>query len=262
MSPRQFILSTALITAAAHAGPPEPHADILLARESDQIVTGEIDLRSGDFTTGIRVFGAELGEDGVPFATTDPGFNSLDGTWAPGSHLGFDLLATLRVWNGSGFDPAAEETMTVSFLVLSATTGRGFVPGFDLTVPEDGGIHAHFDFTLNGSGGDPAPGVYLLELAYRSDDGVTAPSLPFWIVFNESQSEEEHDAAIAWVEANLANPACIGDIDADGERGFSDVLLVLSSWGPCAGCAADVDGDDVVGFADLLQILSNWGPCS
>jgi len=63
--------------------------------------------------------------------------------------------------------------------------------------------------------------------------------------------------------ANLACPAspCPADIDASGDVGFSDVLVILSTWGPCVGCAADLDGDDNVGFSDLLVVLSNWGPC-
>jgi WD40 repeat protein len=51
------------------------------------------------------------------------------------------------------------------------------------------------------------------------------------------------------------------DIDGDGIVGFSDLLIVLSLWGPCPGCPEDLDGDGVVGFSDLLAVLSLWGPC-
>jgi hypothetical protein len=54
---------------------------------------------------------------------------------------------------------------------------------------------------------------------------------------------------------------CPSDVDGDGAIGFPDLLIVLSSWGPCPGCPADVDGDGVVGFPDLLAALSEWGPC-
>jgi hypothetical protein len=56
-------------------------------------------------------------------------------------------------------------------------------------------------------------------------------------------------------------PACPADIDGDGNVGFSDLLSVLTFWGPCPGCPEDVDGDGDVGFTDLLAVLSGWGPC-
>lgn len=50
----------------------------------------------------------------------------------------------------------------------------------------------------------------------------------------------------------------LGDVDRDGAVGFSDVLSVLTSWGPCAGCPADVNDDGVVGFDDVVIVLANW----
>ena len=56
--------------------------------------------------------------------------------------------------------------------------------------------------------------------------------------------------------------SCAQDIDGDGTVGFTDLLDVLSFWGPCpGGCAQDIDGDELVGFTDLLDVLSFWGPC-
>jgi hypothetical protein len=57
-------------------------------------------------------------------------------------------------------------------------------------------------------------------------------------------------------------PPCPYDIDGDLIIGFSDLLVVLSMWGPCPPpCPGDLDGNGLVGFSDLLLILSNWGPC-
>jgi hypothetical protein len=56
--------------------------------------------------------------------------------------------------------------------------------------------------------------------------------------------------------------APLGDIDGDCVIGFTDLLLLLSAWGPCAPgkpCPADLDGNGVVGLADLLPLLTNWG---
>jgi hypothetical protein len=55
---------------------------------------------------------------------------------------------------------------------------------------------------------------------------------------------------------------CPGDLSGDGQIGFSELLEILSHWGPCSGCPYDLDDDGQVGFSDLLFILSSWGPCS
>ena len=61
------------------------------------------------------------------------------------------------------------------------------------------------------------------------------------------------------------DPPCSSDINASGAVDLSDLLIVLTSWGPCPGggdeCAADVNQDDEVGLADLLAVLAAWGPC-
>ncbi|NNF43491.1 MAG: hypothetical protein HKN62_10685 [Phycisphaerales bacterium] len=57
---------------------------------------------------------------------------------------------------------------------------------------------------------------------------------------------------------------CLGDLDESGDVGFSDLVAVLSDWGPCpAGrpCPSDLDQSGDVGFSDLLTLLSAWGPC-
>ncbi|MBT8485286.1 MAG: hypothetical protein HKO59_13450 [Phycisphaerales bacterium] len=54
---------------------------------------------------------------------------------------------------------------------------------------------------------------------------------------------------------------CTGDVDGNGIVEFTDLMAVLSDWGPCAGCATDLDGDGVVGFTELLDVLVGWGAC-
>ncbi|MBX3375113.1 MAG: hypothetical protein KF817_14880 [Phycisphaeraceae bacterium] len=56
-------------------------------------------------------------------------------------------------------------------------------------------------------------------------------------------------------------PVCPADLDGSGSVDFSDLLQLLSVWGPCEDCDADLDGDDSVGFNDLLAMLAVWGPC-
>jgi len=90
---------------------------------------------------------------------------------------------------------------------------------------------------------DLEPGDYVIE-ARRLDD-LNEPPL-------------EWDAAIAWIfpEPLAGEPA---DIDGDGVVGFTDMLAVLSYWGPCPGCPSDIDGDGSVGLTDLIAVLAAWG---
>ena len=55
--------------------------------------------------------------------------------------------------------------------------------------------------------------------------------------------------------------SCTGDTNEDGQVNVSDLLELLSAWGPCANCPEDLDGNDVVDVNDLLDLLANWGPC-
>jgi sugar lactone lactonase YvrE len=63
---------------------------------------------------------------------------------------------------------------------------------------------------------------------------------------------------------------CIADIASskgsgtDGIVDVTDLLLVISSWGPCSGCVADIapaGGDGEVAIDDLLEVIQSWGPC-
>jgi len=60
-------------------------------------------------------------------------------------------------------------------------------------------------------------------------------------------------------------PPCTADVDGDSDVGFSDLLEIITGWGPCpegVACPADLDGDGMVGFGDLLDVLTGWGPCA
>jgi len=61
---------------------------------------------------------------------------------------------------------------------------------------------------------------------------------------------------------------CVGDIVSDGTVNVSDLLAVISAWGPCpappATCPADIDppgGNGAVNVGDLLSVISHWGAC-
>jgi hypothetical protein len=62
---------------------------------------------------------------------------------------------------------------------------------------------------------------------------------------------------------------CPADITDNGLVNISDLLAVISAWGPCMsgplGCPEDIapppNGDGVVGIGDLLAVISGWGAC-
>ena len=68
---------------------------------------------------------------------------------------------------------------------------------------------------------------------------------------------------MVWIEYRTkpGTCGCPSDLNEDGFVGFSDVLEVVASWGPCLGCLADVNNDGAVEFADLLQVLADYGDC-
>ena len=79
--------------------------------------------------------------------------------------------------------------------------------------------------------------------------GATVPFLEHW--------------GMVWIEYRTqpGTCGCPSDLNEDGFVGFSDVLEVVATWGPCLGCLADVNNDGAVEFADLLQVLADYGVC-
>ena len=216
-----------------------------------------------------RVVGSELSA-AYFFWTDEPGFDSHTGAFPAGSSVGFNILETLKKWNGSGFDvldPNTEETLTVSYLFgtefETRDTSSGFVAGFDIPVASDGSWHKHLGYGLNGIGyGEPRNGMYLLELELYSTGSGIIKSDAFWIVFNLGMSEEDHHEAIHRVEENLVQPP---DVYQDGDIDFRDLAIVAGQWlkgncecvnGWCNG--ADITENGKVDFADFGKLASHW----
>lgn len=56
-------------------------------------------------------------------------------------------------------------------------------------------------------------------------------------------------------------PGCPTDFNGDCMNDVTDLLAVLTAWGPCPGCPQDVTGDGEVNVLDLMELLAAWGWC-
>lgn len=207
---RTFVLVGSTVLAGLYAQPAaaQLHAgDVELDVINGKIVTGShVDGPGGEFFDPNFVFEAELGEL-IPNEVDEPGFDNEVGTFPPGSSLTFHLLDTLRKWDGNDFDLIPTETMGVAFGSSLGPVTTPLVPsivdGFSLNVASDGSWHRHFDFLLNSP---QSTGIYLLTMGLSSSDPGLRASDPFFIVFNQNDSEANHEAALEYVSANLVVP--------------------------------------------------------
>jgi hypothetical protein len=169
--------------------------DIWVYASGGNLVTGAWNHDTGEVTNPFaRVFGVEFGEDpAFPFSTDEPGIGSS----LVGTTLTMGLSPTLGAWNGSGFD-FSTSTLMGEYGGQSFQTGSGGSFNFLVTA----GLDLHAEFTLSGPGlTDPANGIYLATFQFSAAG--YGSSQPLWVVYNLGMSEEEHDAAIEWVELNL-----------------------------------------------------------
>jgi hypothetical protein len=189
------IAITSMLAIASAASADVVHADIWVTSLGGRLVTGGWDHETGDIISpGQRVFEGELGLDpSFPFSGDEPGI----GSDLVGASVRLHVLNTLGAWNGSGFD-FASSMLTVGYGGQSADTASGGFVSFMVTA----GLDLHPEFTLSGPGAtDPASGIYLATFRFGSNG--LADSEAFWVVLNLGMSEEEHEAAVEWVEVNL-----------------------------------------------------------
>jgi hypothetical protein len=252
-------LSIGAAARAQHLG------DIGLVVDGGRITTTEITVDGPGPLR--RAFGAEFGAEGIPWFSTEPGFDAEAGTFPSTARVGFRLTQPLMVWNGSAFvmtdagGPFTGERLKLSYLTLSSTSGSGPVDGFTLAVAPDGGWHRHLSMTLLPAAGaaEPQPGAYLARLELTCSDPGVGASEEIWLVIDAQSTGTDFADAFAAAEAET-NPACFGDLNGDQAVEGADLGLMLGMWSQGGG--ADLNGDGVVGGADLGLLLGAWGPCS
>jgi hypothetical protein len=254
-----MVLSLASSAQAQHAG------DIGLAVAAGRIETREIS--ASGYGAPRRVFGGAFGDTGVPWFTSNPGFDAATGTFATGSRIGFRLAGPVLAWDGSGFvptspaGPLAGERLQLKFLTLTTTSGDGPVEGFTLAVQPDGGWHRHLSMTLLAAPGAAAPdaGAYLVQFELTSTDPSVAASEPAWIVLDGGAEPADFAAAFAHAESAVEGPGCGADLNGDDTVDGLDLGALLGAWG--AAGIADLNRDGTVDGVDLGVLLGSWGAC-
>ena len=97
---------------------------------------------------------------------------------------------------------------------------------------------------------------------YNISDGETSPTLENTTICGNTPDQIYGD----WTNDGgntIADecPNCPADLDNDGEVRVTDLLILISAWGPCSACPEDMNGDDVVDVTDLLILIGAWGTC-
>lgn len=197
------------------------HADVSPGVTGGHITTDGYDDSTSSLIPNLRVFGYDFGEDPIdPYFAEDPGFRSLPhaqgGTFPSNAGLSFDIASDFQYWTGSGFGAVPSgESLHLERGSFSVDVGTGeTLPKTGLLIGNSdatGVVHEHLSAFLFGSDGnavagdgiEPAAGVYMVSLTLRTNAAGIEDSDPIWIVYNNGLPEEDHDAAIEWVQSNL-----------------------------------------------------------
>jgi len=208
----------------------------------------------GNLTPGLRAFTATFGQ--APNFTNNPGFDCEPATFAPGTPVGFNIRAALRVWDdvGGDFDQVPAERVQVRLGPLGPVLtplADQMVAGFTIAAGSDGKYHHHFGYTLLAPAG---AGVYLLELEVMSGDGTLAASRPVFLVMNQNADGAMADRAALWVATHLVCPA---DVNDDRSVDLGDFFDFFNAFDQGLGMA-DVNADDVVDLGDFFAFFNGF----
>lgn len=169
----------------------------------------------------VRVFPYAFGEEETqPYFLSDPGFHPLPGVsgFTGGSLIGFNLVAPLKYWSGTG-SPSFSAVGTVDSLrfefgASTVTSTGGGVPtpsGFGFGVIEPSGeFDDHLSTYLLAAGGTitnpgtPTSGVYLATMSLTNDHAGVVASDPLYLLFSNGASEDALLAASIYTRDTFA----------------------------------------------------------
>jgi hypothetical protein len=169
----------------------------------------------------VRVFPYAFGEEETqPYFLSDPGFHPLPGVsgFAGGSLIGFNLLAPLRYWSGTGSPSFSAvgtgDSLRFEFGSSAVTSTGGGIPspsGFGFGVIEPSGeFDDHLStYLLAPSGtianpGMPTEGIYLVAMSLTSDQAGVVPSDPLYLLFSNGATDDAVLAASIYARDTFA----------------------------------------------------------
>lgn len=201
----------------------DDHFDIAPYLIDGQLKTGGLTHSGGTGAPPIQVFGYEFGEDAYdPYNATDPGVNQAVGVGSlpEGAAVRYNLLGGLRFWDGTGdvnFTDPGSALISISMRGVSRTlTGSSGAQAGSLiqSVAAGGAMHEHFLTSLFAASGTsnvlgeanyqaPPEGIYAWNMNLTlANGGTTYTSEPIWIIFNNGLTEQQHGAAIDYVQSS------------------------------------------------------------
>lgn len=207
------------------------------------IVNGDLILRTDSTTSG----------DGAIQVNADGGLR-----------MQADANVSVDVVNGGDFeagDNASRVQVDLNATFTQQATGRLNVdiggpalPGCDhLAIWDDAVLAGTLNVRLAG-GFAPAVGDQFTILTANSISGTFA-AVTGAQGFSVSYTADE-------VVLTFDGNTLVGDVNGDGFVNVTDLLMVITAWGPCppapAVCPADVNDDGLVNVTDLLLVITNW----
>ncbi len=170
---------------------------------------------------------------------------------APGG--GLDLAVDVR---NRGDVPREGVVLVVAYPAGLASISESGLPGTCPGSTCDGGERLTVELgTL--AAGETLAFVIPAEVAGGTPAG-TVLALDAEAVDLAGVQSRDGDAVVIGTSFRVASP---GDVNLDGGVDLSDLIAVLSAWGPCEdadACPEDFGGDGNVGIGDLLVLLSNF----
>jgi hypothetical protein len=250
-----------LAASSAHAQIHE--GDIAVGVNSGVITLGVESDGAGLITNQQCIYGAEFGSQA---RTTDPGFDSDIGTFAPDTDLAYFIRKSLRRWDGANFDTIPAEKVRISFGPVSGASTPDTDPASPIEgvyVGTSGGEwHTHYAFRLELDGmpatGATSDGVYLLELELRELSGSYAASAPFWLVLSENAATQDLVDAIAYATLHLGCAVqCIADVNGDGQLTPTDFTAWIAAFNT-GDSRADQNQDGQITPTDFTAWIANY----
>ncbi len=162
----------------------------------------------------------------------------------------------------------------IASLAIRLTGGEGYYSAegqlFRLGMKTGSGtLNSNDGSALYGQGvvlGQPAPfveGEYELSTSEINDAHVTTGWLVVGMSWPSGVGVEGYSylGPDATLLVEYESEPCPADTNGSGTVDVTDLLAVISGWGPCIACDADTDGSGAVDVGDLLAVLDGWGTC-